>query len=215
MFLKRLRRRRAAPLQARAARPLGRAAAVDRVEDQPDHLRADEEELRAVGQADEQVEAAEDADHARPATAAGARNLRSRSGSRRRSTSIAAQTATNAASVPALASAAIAVSGISPAKTEVTIAVKIVIRTGVPRRRNPRQAARQQPVAGDGEEDPALAVEEGEDDGRQGDHRRRAEDPRRPRLADLAQDQRQRLRRCWRSRCRRPRRSPPRRRPCR
>ena len=47
---------------------------------------------------------------------------------------MAAQTATKAASVPALASAAIAVSGISPAKTDVTMAVKIVIRTGVPRR---------------------------------------------------------------------------------
>src|SRR6476661_9668199 len=65
--------------------------------------------------------------------AAGARNLRSALGSRRRSTNIAAHTATNAASVPALASAAIAVSGIRPANTEVTTAVKIVIRTGAPR----------------------------------------------------------------------------------
>ena len=48
----------------------------------------------------------------------GARNLRSRFGSRLRSTSMAAHTATNAASVPALASAAMAVSGINPAKID-------------------------------------------------------------------------------------------------
>src|SRR5260221_120792 len=64
----------------------------------------------------------------------GARNLRSVSGSRRRSTSIAAHTATNAASVPAFAKAAMLASGMSPANTEVTIAVKMVMRTGVPRR---------------------------------------------------------------------------------
>ena len=65
------------------------------------------------------------------------------------------------------------------------------------RRAAARHAARpagQQPVARHGEEDPALAVEEGEDHGRQRDRRPTA--PRilrRPRLADLAQDQRQRL----------------------
>ena len=42
--------------------------------------------------------------------------------------------AMNAANVPALARAAMLASGIRPAKTDVTIAVKIVIRTGVPRR---------------------------------------------------------------------------------
>ena len=46
---------------------------------------------------------------------------------------MAAHTATKAARVPALASAAIAVSGMRPANTEVTTAVKMVIRTGVPR----------------------------------------------------------------------------------
>src|SRR5439155_24888896 len=65
--------------------------------------------------------------------AAGARNLRSALGSRRLRTSIAAHTATKAASVPAFANAAIEVSGINPANTDVTTAVKIVIRTGVPR----------------------------------------------------------------------------------
>ena len=115
------------------SRPLRGAAAVDRVEEEADHLRRHEEDLRAVRQADEQVEAAEDSD--RPDKRRQRRSeRRSRSGSRRRRTSIAAQTATNAASVPAFASAAIEASGIRPAKTEVTIAVKIVIRTGVPRR---------------------------------------------------------------------------------
>ena len=65
--------------------------------------------------------------------ASGARKRLSRLGSRFRRTSIAAQTATNAASVPAFAKAAIDASGISPANTDVTIAVKIVMRTGVPR----------------------------------------------------------------------------------
>src|SRR5690349_11736039 len=41
-------------------RPLRRAAAVDRVEDQADHLSADEEQLGAARQADEQIDAAED-----------------------------------------------------------------------------------------------------------------------------------------------------------
>ena len=36
-------------------RPLRRPAAVDRVKHEPDHLRAHEEQLRAIGQADEQV----------------------------------------------------------------------------------------------------------------------------------------------------------------
>ncbi len=39
----------------------------------------------------------------------------------------------NAASVPALASAAMSASGNSPAMIDTTIAVKMVIRTGVPR----------------------------------------------------------------------------------
>ena len=63
----------------------------------------------------------------------GTLNLRSRSGSRRRIASIAAHTATNAVSVPALASAAISLSGKIAAITATTIAVKMVIRTGVPR----------------------------------------------------------------------------------
>src|SRR3954453_13310440 len=50
------------PNRGGIARSLRRAAAVDRVEDQTDHLRADEEDLRAVGQADEQIEAAENSD---------------------------------------------------------------------------------------------------------------------------------------------------------
>ena len=125
--------------------------------------------------------------------AAGARNLRSRSGSRRRSTSIAAHTAMKAARFPALASAAIAVSGIRPANTEVTIAVKMVIRTGVPASDTRARLLGSKAVARHGEEDPALPVEEGEDHRRQRDHRRRAEHSRGPRLADLAQDQRQRL----------------------
>ena len=60
-------------------------------------------------------------------------NLRSRFGSRTRSTSIAAHTATNATNVPALASAAMSASGTSPAMIDTTMAVKMVIRTGVPR----------------------------------------------------------------------------------
>ena len=120
-------------------------------------------------------------------------NLRGASGSRRRMTSIAAHTAMNAASVPALASAAMSASGKMPATTATTTAVNSVIRTGVPARRHPRQARREQPVARHDEEDPALAVEEGEDHGRQRDHRRYAEDLGRPALPDLAQDQRQRL----------------------
>src|SRR4051812_39776136 len=43
-------------------RALGRASPVDRVKHEPDHLRAQEEQLRAVGQADEQIDAAEDSD---------------------------------------------------------------------------------------------------------------------------------------------------------
>ena len=44
------------------ARPLGRAAAVDEIEHEADRLRGHEEQLRAVGQADEEIEAAEDSD---------------------------------------------------------------------------------------------------------------------------------------------------------
>ena len=39
----------------------------------------------------------------------------------------------NAASVPALASAAMLASGMRPAKTDVTLAVNMVMRVGVPR----------------------------------------------------------------------------------
>ena len=46
--VKRLRSARAAASGTGLARPLGGAAAVDRVEHQPDHLRADEEQLGAV-----------------------------------------------------------------------------------------------------------------------------------------------------------------------
>ena len=70
---------------------------------------------------------------------------RSRSGSRRRSTIIAAHTATNAANVPALASAAMTSAGSGPAKTDDTIAVKIVIRTGVPRRETRAKLVGKQP----------------------------------------------------------------------
>ena len=66
--------------------------------------------------------------------AAGVRKVRGASGSRRRITSIATHTATNAASVPALASAAIASIGMTPAMIATSTAVRIVIRTGVPRR---------------------------------------------------------------------------------
>ena len=144
-------------------------------------------------QADEQIEAAENSERPQRPARPGARNRRSRFGSRRRSTSIAAHTATKAARVPAFASAAIEVSGIRPAKTDVTIAVKIVIRTGVPRRETRARLFGSKPVAGNGEENPALAVEEREDHRRQGDHRRGSEHSRRPWLADLPQDQRQRL----------------------
>ena len=101
------------------------------------------------------------------------------SGARRRITSMQTATAMKAVSVPALASAASSASGIRPASTATTIAVKMVIRTGEPRPRDPRQARRQQPVARHHEEDPALAVEEGEDHGRQRDHRRDGEELRR------------------------------------
>ena len=47
--------------------------------------------------------------------------------------SIQTETAVNAASVPALASAASSSSGMNPARIATTIAVKMVIRTGVPR----------------------------------------------------------------------------------
>ena len=88
-----------------------------------------------------------------------------------RSTSIAAQTAMKAASVPALASAAISSSGMTPATIATTTAVKIVIRDRHAAARHPRQAGRQQAVAGHGEEDAALAEQEGQDHGRQGDRR--------------------------------------------
>src|SRR3954469_3780726 len=42
------------------ARALRRAVTIDRVEHQSDHLRREEEDLRPVGQADEQIEATED-----------------------------------------------------------------------------------------------------------------------------------------------------------
>ena len=201
------------PRRARAAA----RAAVDGVEDQADHLRARRRTVCvSVGQAVEQVEAAEDADDADDPRQRRRGTCARASGSRRRSTSIAAQTAMKAASVPALASAAIAVSGIRPAKTDVTIAVKMVIRTGVPRLDTRARLAGSKPVAGTGEEDPALAVEEGED------HRRQARSPptRRgsraaQRLADLAQDQRQRLGAVGEAGVGDARRSRPRRPPCR
>ena len=120
-------------------------------------------------------------------------NLRGASGSRRRITSIAVQTAMKAASVPALATAAIVASGKMPAMIETATAVNKVIRTGLPRLETRAELRRDQAVARHDEEDPALAVEEGEDHGRERDHRRDAEDFRRPALADLAKDQRQRL----------------------
>lgn len=60
-------------------------------------------------------------------------NRRGALGSRRRIASIAAQTAMNAAKVPALASAAMSASGKMPAMIATTTAVNRVIRTGVPR----------------------------------------------------------------------------------
>ena len=59
--------------------------------------------------------------------------------------------------------------------------------------RDPRQIGRDQPVARHDEEDSALPVEEGKDHRRQRDHRGNGEILRRPGLADLAQDQGQRL----------------------
>src|SRR4051812_14468391 len=44
-------------------RPLRRAAAVNRIEDEADHLRADEEQLGAGRQADEEIDAADDPAH--------------------------------------------------------------------------------------------------------------------------------------------------------
>ena len=61
--------------------------------------------------------------------------------------------------------------GINPANTDATIAVKTVIRTGVPRLTRAR-GCRAAGLARHGEEDPALTVEESEDDRRQRDHRR-------------------------------------------
>uniref|UniRef100_A0A0N5A0R0 Carbamoyl-phosphate synthase (glutamine-hydrolyzing) n=1 Tax=Parastrongyloides trichosuri TaxID=131310 RepID=A0A0N5A0R0_PARTI len=55
------------------------------------------------------------------------------------------------------------------------------------------QAARQQAVARHDEEDAALTVEEGQDHGRQGQHRRDGQEVGGAGLADLAQDQGQRL----------------------
>ena len=62
------------------------------------------------------------------------RNGRAMSGARRRITSMQTATATKAVSVPALASAAMASIGRTPAKIMTSSAVKTVIRTGVPRR---------------------------------------------------------------------------------
>ena len=112
---------------------------------------------------------------ARPARRAACGTAARASGARRRITSMQTATAMKAVSVPALASAASSASGIRPASTATTIAVKMVIRTGEPRPETRASAVRQQPVARHHEEDPALAVEEGEDDRRQRDHRRDGE----------------------------------------
>src|SRR3954471_22090104 len=56
------------PARSSCARPLGRAAAVDRVKNQPDHLRSKEEKLGSDGQTVEEIQAAADAaqsDHPR------------------------------------------------------------------------------------------------------------------------------------------------------
>ena len=95
--------------------------------------------------------------------------------------------------MPALASAASSASGIRPARTATTIAVKIVILVGEPRPLTRARPGGMQPVARHHEEDPALAVEEGEDHGGQRHHRRNAEIISGGGLADLAQDQGQRL----------------------
>ena len=94
--------------------------------------------------------------------------------------SMQTHTAMKAVSVPALASAAISSSGTRPASAATITAVKMVIRTGEPRARDPGQASRQQAVAGHDEEDAALAVQEGQDHGRQGDHRRGRDEARPP-----------------------------------
>ena len=80
-----------------------------------------------------------------------------------------------AASVPALASDGDLVQRREPGQdAATTTAVTSVMRTGVPRARvHLGQAARQEAVARHDEEDPALAIEEGQDHRRQGDHRRR------------------------------------------
>src|SRR5829696_8994032 len=46
------------------ARLFRRAATIDEIEQQPDDLSDDEKDLRAVGQADEQIDAAKDAEYA-------------------------------------------------------------------------------------------------------------------------------------------------------
>src|SRR3546814_18433017 len=65
--------------------------------------------------------------------ASGVRKVRGASGARRRITSMHTETAVNAASVPALARAAIASIGATPAITATSTAVRIVIFTGAPR----------------------------------------------------------------------------------
>src|SRR3546814_16944125 len=65
--------------------------------------------------------------------ASGVRKVRGASGARRRITRMHTETAVNAASVPALARAAIAPIGATPAITATSTAVGTVIFTGAPR----------------------------------------------------------------------------------
>ena len=120
-------------------------------------------------------------------------NLRGRLGSRTRITSIAAHTATNAHSVPALASAAISASGNSPAMTATTIAVKIVIRTGDPRFDTRARLGGSSPSRAMVKKIRLCPKKNARITVGKRDDRRNRQEPRRPRLVELAQDQRQRL----------------------
>ena len=151
----------------------------------------------------------------RPARAAACGTCARASGARRRMTSMQKATAAKAVRVPALASAASSSSGTMPASAPTITAVNRVIRTGEPRPDTRARLRRQQAVARHDEEDPALAVEEGEDHGRQRDHRRGGEIARRPRAGRARAGSARAARGCRRSGCRRARRSRRRRPPCR
>ena len=132
-----------------------------------------------------------------------------------RSTITAQAVAMKAASVPALASSAISVSGRTPAITAAMTPVSKVTAAGTPRGLHASPAARQQAVARHGEEDPALAEHEDHDHRRQGEHRRPGDQRGGQRLLQLAQDEGQRLAAGGEDGERRGARAPRRPRPCR